>query len=262
LSIILVFLVTGFTLVATSSRGGILAFGTAVILVIGLFVPVRWRLVLVIGYVVSFLVIISYGFSLADQDIVGDTLGMSGRLDIWSRALLAIADYPITGVGFNSFRQVVRVLYPLFLISADIDLAHAHNHLLQAALDLGLPGLVSYLAIWLISCGLLWASWRRLVRSRAQQHPYFALVVGLSGCLLAGWIFGIFDMVALGARPAFLWWMLLGLTSAVHYAILFSGDRLRSRRADATAIPVEPQRPNETPPLRPRIPTARQQSRP
>lgn len=226
----------GLVLIASLSRGGILAYGIGVTVVIAAFLSTRWRLVLGIGLLTILLAIVAYTRNSIGQDIVGDALGLSGRLEIWSRALLAISDYPLTGVGINGFRQVIHVLYPLFAISSDIDLAHAHNHLLQAALDVGIPGLVAYLSLWLISAGLLWNTWRNLVKRHSQHHPYFALVAGLCGSLAAGWVFGIFDAVALGARPAFLWWMLLGLTASVHYAVVFSGESLRIHRRSTSHV--------------------------
>jgi len=220
----LITLLTGFLVAATLSRGGMVALAAGAVLVVAFFVPFRWRLVLTVSFTVLVIGLIAYGGSRLEEDIVGDMLGLSGRLEIWSRALLGIADFPLTGMGVSGFRRVVHVLYPLFTISSDIDLGHAHNQLLQAALDLGLPGLVAYLALWLISAGLLTMTARRLVRRRATRHPYYALVAGLAGSLLAGWLFGIVDAVALGARPAFLWWLLLGLTASVHYAVGYSGE--------------------------------------
>jgi len=227
LALVLTTLLLIFVLVATSSRGGILALCTALVIVVVFFLPPRWRLVLVVGFVVSLLIVVSYGSSSLEQDLVGDTLGLNGRLEIWARALLAIGDFPLTGVGLNAFRRVVHVLYPLFGVSPEIDLAHAHNHLFQVALDLGLPGLISYLSLWFISAGLLWSTAGSLRKRGATRHPYYALVAGLSGSLAAGWVFGLFDVVALGSRPAFLWWLLLGMTAAVNYAVRYSGEKLR-----------------------------------
>ena len=220
-------LFTGFILVATLSRGGMLAVALGLLLVVALFLAPRWRLVLLIGLAVGLAALGAYVSNRLDQNLVGDAVGLSGRLEIWSRALLGIADFPLTGMGVNGFRRVIHALYPLYSISADVDLGHAHNHLLQTALDLGLPGLVSYVAIWWISAGLLWSTYRRLQRRHAAHHPYYGLMAGLAGSLLAGWVFGIFDAVALGARPAFLWWLLLGLTAGVHYAVVHSGQSLR-----------------------------------
>jgi len=220
----------GFLLVATGSRGGMLATALGTLLVITCYVPTRWRLVLGIGVLVGAGALVAYTGSRVDQNIVGDAIGMSGRLEIWSRALLGIADFPLTGMSVNGFRHVVDVLYPLYTVPAGIDLGHAHNQILQTALDLGLPGLVAYLAIWAISAGLLWSSYRRLRLRHAARHSYFGLVAGLAGSLLAGWVFGLFDAISLGARPGFVWWLLLGLTTGVHYAVVHSGDTLRRRR--------------------------------
>ena len=139
----------------------------------------------------------------------GDDFGLQGRLEIWSRALYGLADFPLTGMGMNGFRQVVHILYPLFSISPTFDLGHAHNHLLQAGLDLGFLGLVAYLVLWINSCALLWISW---IKSDRQSDRVF--IVGLIGSLTAGWVFGIFDAIALGAKPSFLWWLIIGLLMA------------------------------------------------
>ena len=76
-------------------------------------------------------------------------------------------------------------------------------------------------------------------------HPRIQTIDVLAGSLLAGWVFGIFDTVSLGARPAFLWWLLLGLTAGVHYAVVHSGQSLRhasrhGRRHRVTPPAVRP----------------------
>ena len=250
-------LATGFLLVATLSRGGMLAVALGLLLVVALYLPSRWRLVLAIGLAVGLAALGAYISNRLDQNLVGDAVGLSGRLEIWSRALLGIADFPLTGMGVNGFRRVIHALYPLYSIAADVDLGHAHNHLLQTALDLGLPGLVSYVAIWWISVGLLFSTYRRLHQRHAAHHPYYGLMAGLAGSLLAGWVFGIFDTVALGARPGFLWWLLLGLTAGVHYAVVYSGQSLRHasrhgrrHRVPQTATPPPVTQPEVRPPAR------------
>jgi len=247
--LLLITALTGLLIIGTQSRGGILAYGIGAVLVVAFFLPSRWRIVLLIALGIGLFGLLSYVHNSTSQiDLVGDTLGLSGRLEIWSRALLAIADYPLTGVGMNGFRQVVNTLYPLFGISEEIDLGHAHNHLLQVALDLGLPGLVSYLSLWTIAGALLWQTARNLTHRHAQHHAYYALVAGLAGSLAAGWMFGIFDAVALGARPSFIWWLLLGLTASVHYAVGYSGEQLRIHRWSASRrqLTVREIRPGES----------------
>ncbi len=109
--------------------------------------------------------------------------GIEGRLEIWSRAIYGLQDFPFTGMSMNGFRKVVHILYPLFLISPDSDIGHAHNHLLQAGLDLGLPGLISYLALWFISVGLLWKGWQKNINQNSKFYWLgYAVRLRLDGC--------------------------------------------------------------------------------
>ena len=144
---------------------------------------------------------------------LNDAVTINGRLEIWSRALYGIADFPFTGMSMNGFRRVVHILYPLFLIPPTSDLGHAHNHLLQVALDLGIPGLIAYLGLWFTTFTLLWQSWRQASQPTTR---FFAL--GLIGSLLTGWLFGMLDAIALGARPGFMWWLLLAMSIGVYDA--------------------------------------------
>jgi putative inorganic carbon (HCO3(-)) transporter len=130
-------------------------------------------------------------------------------MEVWSRALYAIQDFPFTGTGMNNFRRIMPVLYPAFLVSPDYDIGHAHNHLLQVALDLGLPGLVAYAAIWLITVTMLFGMWQR---SRARITR--AMAAGLGAGLVAFFVYGMTDAIALGAKPGVIFWALLALASA------------------------------------------------
>ncbi len=203
-------LLTIVTLLVTRSRGAIASVVLASLIM--LLIHFRWArwlipLLLIVGTVAFYLL----GQEALANILVGDntaveSLGLDSRLEIWSRGLYALSDFPYTGVSMNGFREVMHILYPLFGISSSVDLGHAHNHLLQAGLDLGILGLIAYLALWLGSAGLLW----RALRISAVEK-YRALLIGLAGALSAGWFFGILDAIALGARPGFLWWLILAL---------------------------------------------------
>jgi putative inorganic carbon (HCO3(-)) transporter len=133
---------------------------------------------------------------------------LDARVEIWSRGIYAIGDFGFTGMGMNTFRTLVHLLYPLSLTDSGVDFGHAHNMWLQAALDLGLPGLVAYVALWL-AVGVM------LIQTlRSARHPGLrALAVGLAGAVAGSLAFGLPDAVALGARPSFLWWWLLALAA-------------------------------------------------
>jgi len=147
---------------------------------------------------------------------------LSGRFEVWSRAIYGIQDFAFTGMGMNTFRKVVPVLYPLFSIDPAIDIGHAHNTFLQAGLDLGIPGLIAYLAIHLSAFAMLASTWRRRGRLPFPELLSRALILGLGGGLAAHLIYGLTDTVALGAKPGVLWWMLLGLVAS-----LYRGPALR-----------------------------------
>ena len=208
-------------LVGTQSRGGIVALLAGILTIAFLMVKSRWRIVLaVLMGVLVVTSVMAIRSAPESSDIFSDTLGLNSRLEIWERGIEALTDYPITGVSFNGFRRVVHALYPTFLVPESVDLAHAHNHLLQTALDLGIPGLIAYLAIWLLSAALIWEAMGRLRRSRSSDHPYYSLLAGLGGSMVAGWTFGLVDAIALGARPSFLWWLLLAMIASLHYTVM------------------------------------------
>ena len=204
-------------LVATFSRGGMAAALLALLLMLAVMIAAagqwrRWLLAAAVAVILALAV--NLDLDRLNQILFGSVTGQFGladRLEIWSRALYALADFPLTGTSMNGFVLVVARLYPLFRIAPGTPVNHAHNQLLQAGLDLGLLGLVAYLALWLVSAGLLWRCWRR-----EHDPPRRALVLGLAGALLAGWLFGVFDAIGLGTRPAVLWWLLLAQVAAVH----------------------------------------------
>jgi putative inorganic carbon (HCO3(-)) transporter len=144
----------------------------------------------------------------SDPALSLDTL--EGRAEVWSRAVYAIQDFPFTGMGMNTFRRVVHVLYPLLLTSPDFDISHAHNEYLQAALDLGIPGLIAFVALHLIAFWMLAQAWR-LADGSSLVMLIRAIVLGFGAGLGAHLVYGMTEVVAFGAKPGFVFWMLLGL---------------------------------------------------
>lgn len=141
------------------------------------------------------------------DDVVAETeitgrVSFSGRVEIWSRALYAIQDFPFTGCGLGTLRKVVPVLYPLFTVSPNRDIAHAHNIFLQTATDVGLPGLIAYLALLGVAAVVAW-----------QGEGYRGLP--LLAALVALHIYGLTDAIALGSKPGVVWWVALGLIAAI-----------------------------------------------
>ncbi len=212
-------------LLLTQSRSGWMggAVGTLVLLVLWAFsTPRRWARWGAGVAVVTFLLI----GAIVYMRVGGETLGLlwedggtletefvgrvslSGRVEIWSRAFYAIQDFPFTGCGLGTFREVVWILYPLFTISPATDIAHAHNIFLQVAVDVGLPGLLAYLALLGIAGAVGW----RVARQDVRLRP---LALALLASLVALHVYGLTDALAPGSKPGLLFWLVLGLLAAL-----------------------------------------------
>ena len=154
----------------------------------------------------------------AAADLAPDALStgtLDFRLAVWSQALKGISDFPITGMGMNVFRQAIHVLYPTPLVDPSMNLGHAHNIFLQTALDLGLVGLVGYVALWISALTMVWQCGRSA--GIASRSALLRLgTAGLAASLAGYGVYGMLDAVTLGARPGFLWWGLLGLVGSLY----------------------------------------------
>lgn len=161
------------------------------------------------------------------------TLGTRGRLEIWSRALWLIEDFPLTGAGLNTFPVLVPLLYPSTVLAADARIPHAHNLFLQVGVDFGLLGLASFF-------GLLVAAWLSLARAwRTASGWERGLVAGLLAGLLAHLVFGLTDAVALGAKPGVLLWAVLGGALALGIGVPSVAEDSSARLPRGSAAPPD-----------------------
>lgn len=144
---------------------------------------------------------------LAPLDSTTDTL--TGRLRIWTASVLLIGEHLYTGVGPGQFPLVLKAAFPEVGASVAPHIPHAHNFVLQALLDLGLPGsLLLGILLALVVRGLILTA--RDSRDRSLQ----LLAVGLAGSLLAFFVYGLTDTIAPGARGGLPFWLVLGLALA------------------------------------------------
>ena len=116
-------------------------------------------------------------------------LSVVGRLKIGRTVLACIVDHPWSGCGWGTLRAT--------------SFTHAHNVLLQVAYDMGIPGLVAYLAMVILAVRQCLAT---MCCARGMRR---SLAVGGLGALLAYHVYGMVDVVALGAKPGVLWWCLM-----------------------------------------------------
>ena len=150
----------------------------------------------------------------------GGATTLAGRLEIWSRAIYMIQDFPFTGVGQGMVEPVIDILYPLFLISPDAAFQHAHNIYLQTAAEMGLPALIATLAFFLL---LIFLPLKQL-----RQHPSAlaaSLALGLLGAVIVYLVHGLVEVIVYAPRGAIIVWGLFGLLVAVTTSHSLTNER-------------------------------------
>lgn len=200
-------------LILTQSRGAWLALLLSLCVLLILSWRRGWLLILGLGLVTLTTVLVIGPAEIADVLMGGGQLqNIEGRLEVWSRAVYMIEDFSLTGVGIGMYMHVADLLYPFFLFAPG-QIEHAHNLLLQVAVDLGLPGLVAWLAVYL---GLAFSAWRLYRVARFyEDRLYFSLGAGLLASQAALFTHGLVDAVTWGMiRPAPLVWGLWGMLAA------------------------------------------------
>lgn len=199
---------TAFLLFITASRGCLLAAAIACLAVFLYRWPrLTYLLVLIPIFMGAFVVTFGYSvlFELFQSAL---TIGvLSGRQEIWYRALLALEDFSFTGIGIGMFGIVIPVFYPYGLLQ-EVNFPHAHNLFLQVALDFGCFGFLAYGTIWLETIAGL---------ARTRRHPTTAkqrtyAVVAL-GCATAILTYGMLDIALWDTKLAFIPWLLLAFAS-------------------------------------------------
>ncbi|AMK29143.1 O-antigen ligase family protein [Pseudomonas mosselii] len=126
--------------------------------------------------------------------------GSSYRPEIFMSAVHMIGEHPLTGLGLGAYYRV-EALGEVF--------EHTHNMFTHVAVELGLPGMLLWVAIWLFTLG-------EIVRAR---HTVFGKA------LLGLWVFSTlamqFDAASLTATPRAEWfisWLPVGLAMLLPWA--------------------------------------------
>ena len=133
------------------------------------------------------------------------------RREMWVRAIWGIQDFPVTGLGLDIFRRVAGKLFPFYELVPGTDIASAHNQLLQAATDLGIPVMIVYGAMWFAIFRMLYLL---VGKSRLPLFREFALGIGAG--LIGYFTFQISDAVPLGAKLGVFWWFAIALITSMY----------------------------------------------
>jgi O-antigen ligase len=138
------------------------------------------------------------------------------REPLWVAGINTIKKYPFFGIGMNRLRLDSSMAY------SD---AHAHNHFIHTASELGIPGLIAYLAILIGAAFMCFEIWRK---SKIVWMRMAAL--GLGCGQLAHFIFGMADSIPLGAKVGIFFWFSLALIAAMYNYMLKKDEDLKLKQ--------------------------------
>ncbi|MBK6432193.1 O-antigen ligase family protein [Candidatus Amarolinea dominans] len=126
------------------------------------------------------------GFDVATVEVNDDNFAVVERVAHWVAAQRMIAQAPWQGVGVGNYAAV----YPQVALPRWQDpLGHAHNIYLNTWAEAGLPGLLTYVLLWLL------AAWQavRLAYDRQTDALGRAVALGVLGAIVHLSIHNLFD---------------------------------------------------------------------
>jgi putative inorganic carbon (HCO3(-)) transporter len=205
-------LLIGATVLLTQSRGALV--GLAVALVVMAIWRSRWFALLVPLALIGLFVVSQH---LGVEQIVDflltteATRSAQARFELWQRAIYMLQDFPFTGIGLGTFSRVATIMYPFFLLNPDAIVPHAHNLFLQAGVDLGIPGLVAFIA-FLTAFSFTAVKSLRMAKG-TELEP---LAIGLLCGFVVYLSHGLLDYVTHSTKPGTAIWAIMGLTVALY----------------------------------------------
>lgn len=192
-------------LILTQSRGGWLG-AVCGLLALAVWKDRRflWTLpILFAGFLITFHI-----FARGNLEVL--IINLDNRIISWRAAIYLIQDYPFSGGGIGTFGRLSSAFYTFTSLSSQgTTYFHAHNNLLAAGVDLGIPGMVFYSALL------------GNVATMAQRTNYTgrtfiqAFTAGLTCGVLAHQVFGLTDAFMLGAKLGVVMWIFFGLIAAL-----------------------------------------------
>jgi putative inorganic carbon (HCO3(-)) transporter len=131
------------------------------------------------------------------------------RLAMWESTLSMIAEKPLLGIGWGSY-WLVYPEYDFFINNARTTIYHAHNMYLHLAAEIGIPGLMAFLAVM--------AGHARLAADTAlaaADRWVGGLMLGVLAAIVSLAVGGLTDFVLFNPQMAMLFWLLCALTVVV-----------------------------------------------
>ncbi len=106
------------------------------------------------------------------------------RLLLWKAGAKIVADYPLFGVGQNSFPLVYKKYRSPDVLEPHI--SHLHNNFLEIAVERGVLGLISWTTIFVMALWVMLKAWRRQKEDPETKMSITAGAGGILAFLTAG----------------------------------------------------------------------------
>jgi len=200
-------------LLLSASRGGILSISLAMLVMTVLFMSRKKHMKIGLASLLFCLITFFYGLSIGIDPTLEKferTRGLFDRIDVSKTLIPMIRDYPVTGVGWGNYPDV----YPQYA-NPNQKLSYyngyAHNDWLEAATEVGIPGLI------LMGAAFFWMFIRMAGIWRRRRNAYaVGIVAGVMAAMVSIGFHSLFDLnMHIPANP-----LTLGAVLGLGYVVL------------------------------------------
>lgn len=200
--------VIGFALLFLESRGALVALAAGFAVWLTLYR--RWVLPLIPLVVIGLLVLNAARHGPSIGQVLYGSIGSSKtgtfieRTVIWIQAAYLIRQSPLVGIGLGAYPRIAPYAFPNSPQQPGLAPNHAHDLFFQVALDTGVFGAVSFIAVVLFAMHSVWRGYRlRIGRD---------LAIGLLAAFAVLLMHGLGDTVVWGtAKTGLILWVLVAL---------------------------------------------------
>ncbi|MDF2634765.1 MAG: hypothetical protein K0R78_1639 [Pelosinus sp.] len=131
------------------------------------------------------------------------------RIALWESTIAMIINKPFLGIGWGAYWMVYPD-YDFFINNANTKIFHAHNMYLNIAAEIGIPGLITFLAMMYGHLRLALAS----IKGSAQYWSS-GIMLGIVGAIFGLIVNGFTDYVLFNIQLSMLFWLLNALIVVV-----------------------------------------------
>lgn len=206
-------------MVFTWSRGAWLGVALAVVMFFFI-MDKRWTLAGAIGLFFIPLLLGSNSAIVGRLLSIGNTEDTSTayRVSIWMASVNLIKKFWLSGIGLGS--DAFTMIYPKFALAGANFALHSHNLFLQLTVEMGIIGIVSFLALMVAYFKEAYSIVLYKARSRFASIVTIAMASGVLGYMFQG----LTDNVWYNYRMMFIFWVIISLTASGYDIVKHKDD--------------------------------------